>query len=54
MRGTSGERRFRYEDQTSGIADALELPTGQPEGAALKETLRSFLKLLGALARRLL
>lgn len=54
MEGMAGDRRFRYEEHTSGIADALEIPTTQPAGAALKETLRSFLRLLGALARRIL
>ena len=45
------ERRFRFEDKTSDIARVIELPVDRPGFARFKEALRSFLALLGELAR---
>lgn len=45
------ERRFRFEEKTSDIALLIELPIDKPGFARFKEALRSFLALLGELAR---
>lgn len=45
------ERRFRFEEKTSDIARVIALPVERPGGAQFKEALRSFLALLGELAR---
>lgn len=46
------ERRFRFEEKTSEIARVIELPPELPGFARFKAALRSFLALLGELARR--
>lgn len=45
------ERRFRFEEKTSDIALMIQLPTDSPGYARFKAALRSFLALLGELAR---
>ena len=45
------ERRYRFEEKTSDIALLIELPVDRPGSVRFKEALRSFLSLLGALAR---
>lgn len=52
MQHLEPERRFRFEEKTSDVARMIELPVDLPGYARFKQALRSFLALLGGLARR--
>ncbi len=52
MEEQDSARRYHFEEKTSDIALLIELPAGRPSSVRFKEALRSFLALLGELARR--
>lgn len=52
MDSEASDRRFHFEEKTSAIVRILELPIERRGAGHFKNTLRKFLALLGALARR--